>query len=598
MRVLNEDDVVGAQFQLFSSDGAVLSDCLQCQRNGELHGLQQGLSFTQWVIENDSLCFLNDNTRLIFQNCIGAPGSFVLIAQCLKQEGAEETLPSPFYILQQKTLKPVEQENPNDLLNQLRSEMHSAFSGLSKQVQRIDQTSNLVSRRVISQFVRRKIRCVFIVHAIETWDSLHDVYKEMQHAEDFNPIVVSIPRRYPGENHFSHEDMVHEGLRNSGVPHFRLTSNPERLDDLDLIKNLQPDVIFRQSPWEYDVPEAFGAEAINFARICYVPYYAFMLVDDHFKADKPEDHLNQHIDQPFHKHCWRIFAENETVKQQALTDSTLCGANIVVTGNPKLDRLRRMQDNPCWPLPDPEVVGSASAQNTELCENNLSSDDALPDRPLDTEAGDQTEEKPENSRPFRIVWAPHHSIDRRWLSFGMFLQTWREMLAWAQEDQTIQIVLKPHPALFSKIEGDQMLSPEEYRFFRETWDSLPNTTVQDGGNYSALLAASDAMITDGVSFLAEYQLFEKPLVFIDSGEHVPFNPVGQQVVKGANSVADVAQARQFIERIRGGENDPASVYRDDVLKLLLPYPGKSAQMVVQAIREGLAAESAGCDFAV
>ena len=384
-------------------------------------------------------------------------------------------------------------------------------------------------------------RVLFLVHNIEAWDSLADVFDQMQAAPDFEPMVATIPCLYHhGSDNSDGEVANHNGLSRLGVPHFRpATGDPEIA--LDFIKKITPDIIFRQSPWEMDIPTAFGANSLTFARLCYVPYFVGAVVDD-FSAGG--DRIDLHGDQLLHRLCWRIYAEHEITVQNMRARSSRGGDHIVLSGHPKLDRLWKTRARPAWPI----------------------------------ESG---------TRAFRIVWAPHHSITAGWLGFGTFLRTYRDMLAWAQEDPAIEIVLKPHPALFGRLRGDPTMRPEGLAEFLRAWGVLPNTAIVEGGDYGPLFAGSDAMITDGISFLSEYQIFDKPLVFLDSGHHVPFNRLGEQIIASAWRVGLVADARAFLNDFRRQGMDPTAKSRIATMQLLRPFPGEAAQRIVQDLRVGL-----------
>ena len=45
----------------------------------------------------------------------------------------------------------------------------------------------------------RPIRVVFLSFYFEAWDALADIYRQMLTDPRFEPIVISIPRRLPGE---------------------------------------------------------------------------------------------------------------------------------------------------------------------------------------------------------------------------------------------------------------------------------------------------------------------------------------------------------------------------------------------------------------
>ncbi len=74
-------------------------------------------------------------------------------------------------------------------------------------------------------------------------------------------------------------------------------------EGLDYLKSIYPDVIFRQSPWERDIDEEFSIERLRFSKVCYAPYYGIQFLR-HFT---PEDPVDYHCDQEFHRKAWAIF---------------------------------------------------------------------------------------------------------------------------------------------------------------------------------------------------------------------------------------------------------------------------------------------------
>lgn len=105
--------------------------------------------------------------------------------------------------------------------------------------------------------------------------------------------------------------------------------------------------------------------------------------------------------------------------------------------------------------------------------------------------------------------------------------------------------------------------------------------VLDGG-YAELFAASDCLITDGISFIAEYQLFQKPLIFIDSGHHADFNEIGTSALEGTHKVTDIDGARRVVDALRAGSLRSLSAQqRAFVERHLNAYSGTSARFIVE-----------------
>jgi hypothetical protein len=402
----------------------------------------------------------------------------------------------------------------------------------------VKQTVNVVASR---QPVAGRIRCLFLVHNFEAWDSLADVHAAMAGSADFHPVVATVPRRYPGSDAFCDEEVAHAGLLSLGVQHIRLNMD-DSFAALDVVKAVSPDVIFRQSQWDADVGPGFATEELRFARLCYVPYPILNLVRTREAARSSVDYDS---DTAFHRSCWRIFCATRSEADRYAADCLRGGEQVVLSGHPKVARLLRAgAAAPNWPV-----------------------------------AGDGTRRR-------RVVWSPHHSVGDDWSKFGSFLGTAAPMLDWARTAADADFVLSPHPALFKRFaKNDLAMSAAELGAFLAEWRSLPNTFLFEGGNYAPLLAACDAVVTDGLSMLIEGQVFGKPVVFVERRGHAPFTRAGDLVVRGVHAAATVAEARLAVAGILAGGDPLAPVQRD--LLHLLTACGDAAANILGSIRAGV-----------
>ncbi len=394
-----------------------------------------------------------------------------------------------------------------------------------------------------STLQRRRTRVLFLVHLIEAWDGCHDVVRAMEVAEDFEPIVASIPRHFAGIGALEFEDEVHRGLERAGVSHIRLAP-PDMAGALRLVKSLEPDLIFRQSQWDLDVADVFGPDRLNFARTCLIPYETMNIVQN----APLEGTSNSAVDLPYHRGAWVVFCANDLVLDMARRDGARGGANFRVVGHPKADRVRSAQ--PAWPV----RRGDAAAA------------------------------------PRRIAWSAHHTVGTGWTDFGAFPLMAEDMLAWALERPDAEFVFLPHPMLVPTTRTPASpITAVQFDAWLSEWEALPNTEVSVAGNYAPVLAASDLLITDGLSMLLEYQLLEKPLLFFERPGHRPFNEIGELVRGGVHTVTTVASARETAQRLLDEGQDPlAPVQRDVTHRLFGDRP--SAERILDTLREMIAAE--------
>jgi hypothetical protein len=396
---------------------------------------------------------------------------------------------------------------------------------------------------------RRPTRVLFLVHLVGVWDSYHALVETMAGSDDFEPIVASIPRRSPRLDGLSGEEDVHRGLTDRGVPHLRFTDGDPG-DVLRLIKAIEPDVIFRQSQWDADVPEELSTERLAFARTCLVPYETMNIV-----VNVPDSRThNTAVDSDYHRVAWLVFCTNEMMLETAVRDGARGGAQFRLVGHPKADHLRASR--PDWPV----------------CST--------------------TDDPP---RPGRIVWSAHHTIAHGWTDFGAFHIMRDGMLGWARQCADVQFVFMPHPLLLRVPDSDvSPVSRPDFDAWIKDWTALPNTAVLSEANYGPTLAASDIMVTDGLSMLVEYQLFDKPVIFFEREGHRPFNAIGEQVVTGVHTVHTVDEVRRLADTFLGGEPDPLRFrQRDNVQKLF--GAGFSAERILSALRQEIARERGEAD---
>jgi hypothetical protein len=399
---------------------------------------------------------------------------------------------------------------------------------------------HLAARR--AGLTRPRTRVLFLVHQIDAWDGYHELQRAMRETDDFEPIVASIPRHFHGADGYAHEDAVHRGLLARGVPHLRLPAHGQD-EALRLIKAIDPDLIFRQSQWDADIPDDLATDRLTFARLCLVPYETMNLVQN---VPGP-DGVNSAVDLPLHRAAWAVFCTNELMLEAARRDGARGGQQFRVTGHPKADRLR--QAVPAWPI---EGGGRAPRR--------------------------------------RVVWSAHHSIAPGWSEFGAFPAMVEDMLAWAREDSDTDFVFMPHPALlpFTRSADSPVPAAEVEAWLRE-WTSLPNTALFTDGDYAPLLAASDLLITDGLSMLVEYQLLQKPLVFVERAGHRPFTEIGEIVHTGTHPVSSAREARFVASRFLDGEPDPLRGQQERNVARLFGT-GPSVERILTTLREMLAAE--------
>lgn len=421
------------------------------------------------------------------------------------------------------------------------SHIMETLNNLSKRIERLEDTINTISR---SRNSNQPIRVVFLVHHATSWLATKPVLEHLTNDSRFEVIAISLPhiKLMAASHELCGEEEIHEMLVAQNIEHIRI-SESEISHALRIVKAIKPDVIFRQTPWTHDLPSLLDAESLSFTRLCYIPYgYMTAAIED------------MQFNQEFHQRCWKIFCPDEIHFKLAEKHCLIKGVNCVITGYPKFDYLT---DTPIikWPI-------------------NYES------------------EKIEN---FKLIWAPHYSYMDNWLKFGAFSQTSTTILNLAKTNSNLQIALRPHPAFLEYI--DEAKPGSEIEQFISDWSQLPNTFISREADYAPLFAASDALLTDGLSFLSEYQLFDKPLIFFERADSIGFNSAGKNLLSGLYRLQKTEQIEPLLNKLMQGKEDDSIVdARCRVAKTIHPYPQQAASRIAEIISSEISysTQSASC----
>lgn len=201
--------------------------------------------------------------------------------------------------------------------------------------------------------------------------------------------------------------------------------------------------------------------------------YSYMLAD---KIEK--------LDLPLYLLSWRFFCDSVFYKKLVENKSRVYTDNAVFCGYPKMDGFYLTN-----------IVYNHQKQNKKV-----------------------------------IIYAPHHSVNRQGIRSATIEQNgWFFLYLVEKYKDLVFWIVKPHPELrYSSVEAGLFKDENDYNSFLNEWVKTGTAEVVENGNYFGVFKESDAMITDSVSFLAEFQFTGKPLLLLESGKQT-YNEFGNQI---------------------------------------------------------------------
>lgn len=350
---------------------------------------------------------------------------------------------------------------------------------------------NAMSRR----FGRLRKKVLFLIHSAELFSAIETVvHRFLADVQRFECVFVALPKDYSAQaTRFTGEGEVFEFLKAKGLDPLVMTGKSHA--DLFYLMHLAPDYIFRQSPWDHHLPEPFRSPNLSFAKLCYVPYGMMLSGTE-----------NAQYNQPFHNFCDFIFSETDFHHDEFKNRRQLGELGVHLTGSPRMESfVRRVQEQPqgAWPIDVPQGIP-------------------------------------------KIMWAPHHCFNPKWIGASTFFENKDLFLSYAQRDD-ISILFRPHPAMREKVVGSGKMTAVEYDRWLAEFESGPYSRLDRQLDYIDQMQASDAMVTDGISFFVEYLVTGKPLIRTHAAQARSLNDFGEWLVQRFRSCEGSESLSQVLE---------------------------------------------------
>ena len=215
--------------------------------------------------------------------------------------------------------------------------------------------------------------------------------------------------------------------------------------------------------------------------------------------------------------AWRYFVTNDFTRQMSVERNPQLAANIAVTGYCKMDRLAQ-----CMP----------NAKRTRK----------------------------------RVIISPHHTIEQSadGLTLSTFLTHAELFLKLPEMFPEVDFVFRPHPLLFPRLATAKWWGVERTAAYRARMESFANVEFQQGGDYFATFADSDAMIHDCGSFLAEYFYTGKAQCYLLADEETvarQFLPFSRRLLAHTYRAFTDEEIIAFLRKVVVAGEDPKAPER-------------------------------------
>jgi len=385
------------------------------------------------------------------------------------------------------------------------------------------------TRSLLKKQSGQPIHVVFVCHNPSLWGKLKPVYTALSEDPVFNVSIVAVPYRHGTSGHNDFIDggafsfLESEGV--SPIKGFDLTTQ-EWLD----LKGLDPDYIFFQTPYDSQFPYSYTSEHVSlFAKICYVPYFGFLL----YKGEVDE------ITHPrnFFRNISFAFMPHKAEQRDLMSKfpHELSEKRVVVVGAPMMDYTLNT------------VIPNGAAWNIGL-----------------------------GAGVKRVLWTPRWRTSERNCHFFDYKDYFFDLV---EKREDIDFLFRPHPLCLQNFLATGEINQKQLDEMEARLSKTPNAGIDRSGEYQDTFLSSDILVSDMSSMLGEYFMTGKPIVYTHRVNC--FNEFGAKLATGFYWVSDQKELNQILCMLLRGE-DPLSEIRQSLIKDMFCNPPGGASEQIQS----------------
>lgn len=363
---------------------------------------------------------------------------------------------------------------------------------------------------------KEKIKVGFMCQYIPSWGKIEPIYRIMSQNNDFETVLICVPM---GIHNFRLDNP--EDISNDTYTYFlekgynvvnALVGRNEWLD----LEKLDLDYLFFTRPYNHYMPHEYSSKKISaYTKIC-VLLYGFTLIEDTYRSTLNKD---------FFRNVYMYFAENTYAMRKNISHFKRSHEKgfqkSVYVGMAGLEEIMVGKDAyaPAWNFSRNEV---------------------------------------------RVIWTPRWTTDKALGGSNYFMYK-DSILDFAKENQDMDFLLRPHPLMFDNFIKTGEMTKEEVIQYKESVDEIRNVQLDGEEEYSASIWASSLLVSDISSFIGEYFITGKPIIYCASNMEVELSENAKELISGCYISYTEEETFKYIKQIKSG-NDPLKNTRQKLIR--------------------------------
>lgn len=384
-----------------------------------------------------------------------------------------------------------------NVINGISDLLKEPNEGLSEQL-------SLLSDRIVDR--RPPLKIVFFVQEYSLWASFRTIY---EYYLSLNNCTIDLVYVY-STNSLSEKEKE-RNIKLFKADGYRVLE----MEDYDLTIE-SPDVAFYLKPYKgfNGAPPKFYIEEIS-KHIRYTVFVSYCL-----DVQGGEDLVKFFYAQPMLFHAWKVISYSSYYTSRLKRYSYRDADNIVEMGHPKFDGISAIMEQGAFRIPEWDAK--------------------ISNRPV-------------------VLWNTHFSV-KSGEGVGTFFDNKDTVFDFFKSNTDKVLLWRPHPYFWSCIEEDPRIGKDGLEDLLEEVGKMGNVIIDTQGDYRYSFAAADALLSDATTFLVEYAMTGKPVMYTPKkgGESV----INEAYLKEIEICSDVASLHGFLDRVglSDGNNEQRKLY--------------------------------------
>jgi len=371
---------------------------------------------------------------------------------------------------------------------------------------------------------------VAILHQLpESWGNVSSLWRALEQDDSIDARVILLPFLHADYNWSRQASQRY--LDRLGIPYVVW-------DELDHESSCF-DAVFFTSPYDITRPLPYQFYSLQ-QRVRFTAYIPYGL-----EVGGGDENLVHQYGQPVAMHASAVYVRSDGARAMYSRHCPTGDGHVVVSGHPRMDGLADLDSFPI----DPELLEQIGSRRA-------------------------------------VLWNAHFSFDAdQWSTFDLLALDIFNSFA---ERPDLALLFRPHPLLWQRLVNLGLLDAAGIASLRQELGER-GVIIDERPDHRHAFAASCAMMSDTGSFLMEYLVTGKPVLYLVNPHGLGLNEEGEAVVRYYDQVEDAKGVAAFLDGLDGRPEDDMQRRKAVIPEFFAGFDGQAGQRIVAHMKKVLGA---------